>query len=149
MTTDARERLRRQLIADEGVVLHAYQDSLGFWTIGCGRMIDKRRRGGISYVEALYLLDNDISRCIRELTAAFEWFPGLDPVRQTILVAMLFNMGLGNKSRGLKSFRNTLAAIAGGRYQDAARGMRRSLWARQVGKRAERLATMMETGAWL
>ena len=36
------EQLRR----NEGEVLHAYQDHLGFWTIGVGRLIDKRKGGG-------------------------------------------------------------------------------------------------------
>ena len=35
---DTYEQLKR----DEGEILHAYQDHLGFWTIGIGILIDKR-----------------------------------------------------------------------------------------------------------
>jgi lysozyme len=47
---------------------------------------------------------------------------------------------------GLLQFTNTLAAVREGRYEDAASGMLTSLWARQVGPRATRLAEMMRTG---
>ena len=32
----------------EGVVKHAYQDSRGYWTIGVGRLIDEKLKGGLS-----------------------------------------------------------------------------------------------------
>ena len=144
MTDHTRERLRMMLLADEGLRLHAYQDSLGYWTIGVGRLIDRRAGGGISNTEALYLLENDINACVRDLVAAFPWFVDLDPVRQVVLVNMRFNLGLTK----LRGFKNTLAAIAEGRYATAAHGMRQSLWAKQVKGRATRLAHMMETGEW-
>lgn len=143
MTTDARARLRSQLMVDEGLRLKPYLDTVGKLTIGYGRNLDDR---GISVVEAQYLLDNDINRTIHDLVGAFPWFVELDPVRQATLVNMTFNMGLGSDTRGLRSFKNTLRAIEEGRYTDASDGMRRSKWARQVGLRAERLARMMESG---
>ncbi|HXG70394.1 MAG TPA: hypothetical protein VNJ04_07255, partial [Gemmatimonadaceae bacterium] len=82
MTDDARERLLQILVVDEGVVLHAYQDSLGYLTLGIGRLIDKRLGGGITHAEALFLLNNDVDRKVHELVARFPWFTGLDPVRQ-------------------------------------------------------------------
>ena len=41
-----------QLKRHEGLRLHAYADSLGYTTIGYGRMIDKRKGGGITEREA-------------------------------------------------------------------------------------------------
>ena len=41
---------------DEGRVRHAYQDHLGYWTIGVGRLIDQRKGGGLSEDEIDYLL---------------------------------------------------------------------------------------------
>jgi lysozyme len=58
------------------------------------------------------------------------------------LVNMAFNLGLEK----LQGFHNTLLAIKQGRYNDAAAGMRNSLWAKQVGYRATALADMMERG---
>lgn len=145
MTPDARSRLRTQLAIDEGLRLFPYEDTVGKTTIGYGRNLTDV---GISKLEAGYLLENDIDKAIRDLISAFTWFPGLDPVRQTVLVNMAFNLGLGNTKRGLRSFVNTLAAIGRGDYAAAAAGMRKSKWSRQVGARAERLARQMESGRY-
>lgn len=145
MTADARARLRTQLLRDEGLRLKPYVDTVGKVTVGVGRNLTDR---GITQTEALYLLENDISRCIRELVEAFPWFVGLDPVRQAALVNLNFNMGLGNTKRGLRSFVNTLNDIQHGRYAEAAKRIRASKYARQVGLRAQRIASQIETGAW-
>ena len=45
--------IREQLHRDEGFIDHAYQDQLGYWTIGIGTCIDRRVVGdGISLEEA-------------------------------------------------------------------------------------------------
>lgn len=137
-----RAALKKQLRKSEGFVPHAYQDSLGFWTIGIGRLIDKRKGGGITEEEADYLLENDIGKKERELDARLPWWRDLDEVRQRILVDMAFNLGVD----GLLAFKNTLAHVKAGRWAEAAAGMRKSLWARQVKSRADRLAKAMETG---
>lgn len=139
-----RERLRAQLIADEGCVLHAYQDSLGYWTIGIGHLIDKRKGGSIPAKIAYDLLDYDIDKHVTELAAALPWIDTLDPVRQAVLVNMAFNLG----TAGLLKFKSTLAAIQLGNWALASDCMAKSLWARQVGQRAVRLRRMIETGKW-
>jgi lysozyme len=141
MTPDARAHLRDQLIHDEGLRLKPYLDTVGKLTIGVGRNLEDV---GITKMEAMFLLENDIDRCIRELVATFPWVVQLDPVRQSVMVAMCFNLGL-NK---LRQFKQTLPAIQQGRWEDASDGMLSSLWARQVGKRAVRLAEMMRTGRY-
>lgn len=139
-----RERLRMQLIADEGCVLHAYQDSLGWWTIGVGHLIDKRKGGSIPAAIAYALLESDIDETVQKLAARLSWLNELDPVRQATLINMAFNLGVD----GLLEFKNTLAAVKRGDYVRAANGMRSSLWAKQVKGRAVRLSLMMETGRW-
>ena len=52
---------------------------------------------------------------------------------------MAYNLGINS----LLGFKNTLATIQAGRYNDAADGMLASKWATQVGDRATRLAKMM------
>lgn len=136
------ERLRREMLRDEGVVLHAYQDSLGYWTIGVGRLIDKRRGGGITKDEAIHLLDNDLTECIGDLRGSFPWFDKLNEARQCALVNMRFNLG----PQGFRGFRNTLAAVAAGDYARAARGIRNSKAAKQTGQRYQRIADAMESG---
>lgn len=144
-STAARERLIAELVVDEGVVLHAYQDHLGFWTIGAGRLIDKRRGGGITYAEALYLLKNDIDKHWIGFTDRHPWVLDLDEVRQVALCNLAFNLGID----GLTKFRNTLAAIERGDWEAAASGLRASLWFRQVQpSRSGRIIAMILTGEW-
>jgi len=71
----------------------------------------------------------------------FDW---LSPVRQAVLIDMCFNLGI----RGLLGFKNTLASVAVGKYEQASRQMLESKWATQVKTRAVRLAKMMATDEW-
>lgn len=137
-----REALREQLIEHEGLRLSAYQDSLGFWTIGVGRLIDARMGGGITRDEALLLLDHDIDACVADLTANFRWFEGLDAVRQHAVVDLRFNLG-PQKFRGFKKF---LAAMARADYEAAADCLVFSKWYTQVARRGPRIVGMVRTG---
>ncbi len=135
-----RSALIRQIRLHEGERLKPYRCSAGKLTIGVGRNLDDR---GITREESAMLLDNDIRLLEIELFRALPWAAALDDVRQRVLLDMAFNLGLP----GLLQFKRTLEAIRTGQYQQAATMMLDSLWARQVGQRAERLARMMATGA--
>ena len=148
LSPSARAKLTQRLMDSEGFVPHAYQDSLGLWTVGYGTLIDKRKGGGLTEDEGRYLLENRIRWALEAVRAEFSWFDGLNQPRQTVLVEMAFNMGMGDATHGLKSFKNTLAAMRLGDYKKAAAGMRASKWARQVGQRADDLAEIMEVGRW-
>jgi lysozyme len=137
-----RKAMIAELRRDEGVVEHAYQDHLGYWTIGVGRLIDKRKGGKLSPDEIDYLLANDIKRFEGELDDKLPWWRDLDEVRQRVILNMAFNLG----TDGLLSFRNTLAAVKAKDWERAAVGMAASKWASQVGNRAKRLVAMMRTG---
>jgi lysozyme len=134
--------LADQLIRHEGLRLSAYQDSLGYWTIGVGRLIDARKRGGITTAEARYLLGNDIVKVTSGLNDALPWWQTLSDVRQRVLADMAFNLGLA----GLLTFKRTLVLIHDADYEAASKAMLQSKWASQVGRRAIRLAEMMRTG---
>lgn len=131
--------LLSQLERHEGYRRGAYQDSLGYWTIGIGRLIDGRKGGGITKDEALVLLRNDVERTAADLDMRLPWWRTLSIVRQRVLLDMCFNLGI----HGLLGFKNTLQAIHEKRYTDAALGMLESKWADQVGVRSTRLAYMM------
>lgn len=137
-------KLRALLVLHEGVVPYAYQDSLGYWTIGVGHLIDKRVGGKLPDMIVEGLLDYDLACARVDLFSEFPWARQLDDVRQAALIDMTFNLGIGK----LKGFKNTLAAFKEGRWDDAAKGMMSSKWAGQVGKRADRLAEMTRSGAW-
>lgn len=131
--------------AEEGFVEHAYQDHLGFWTIGYGRMIDQRRGGRITPIEAEYLLKNDIARISGDLRLNFKWFDMLNEVRKAVLVSMVYQLG----PRGFANFKKTIQYLSEGRFAEAADEMLNSQWARQTPKRAQRASQMMRTGEWL
>lgn len=82
-----------ELERDEGRVLHAYQDSLGFLTIGIGRLIDKRKGGGITNEEADYLKLNDINKVKVGLERRLAWWRSLDAARQRVMMNLAFNLG--------------------------------------------------------
>lgn len=134
-----------QLRRDEGEVLSAYQDHLGYLTIGVGRLIDARRGGGISAEESAMLLGNDVARVAAELDQRLPWWRGLDDARQGVILNMAFQLGVG----GLLGFRMTLGLVQAGRYEDAAAQMLRSKWATQTPQRAQRVAEQMRTGRWV
>lgn len=136
--------LKSQLIEFEGVVPHAYQDHLGYWTIGVGRLIDKRKGGQLNADEIDLMLENDIKVKTAAVLAALPWVASLNEPRQAVVIGMAFQMGM----KGLLGFTNTLGAMRDERYADAAEGMRQSAWAQQTPDRVRRLAAQMETGEW-
>ena len=134
--------LKSQLLREEGAESCAYQDSLGYWTIGVGRLIDKKKGGRLTDEEIDYLLLNDIKECTADLDKNLPWWRSLTDARRRVLVNMRFNLGMA----GLLGFKNTLKFIETGDYAKAASNMLLSKWAKQVGQRANRLAAMMEKG---
>lgn len=139
------EKLTAQLRRDEGTKATAYQDHLGYWTIGVGRLIDSRKPGaGLRPDEIDYLLRNDINDRVQALTKALPWFDRLDEARRGVLINMAFQLG----TAGLLGFKSTLALIAAGKYAEAAEQMLKSKWATQTPARAKRLAEQMKTGEW-
>lgn len=137
-------RLIDQLRRDEGEVLHAYQDHLGFWTIGVGRLIDERRGGGITAEESAYLLNNDVQRIDQSLASLYPWYLGLDEPRRGALCNMAFQLGIG----GLAGFPRMLACLRDGRFAEAETHAMDSLWAKQTPARARRVARQLATNEW-
>ncbi len=130
--------LTKNLIADEGLRLKPYTDTVGKLTIGVGRNLNDE---GITAQEALYLLNNDIQRIEKEL-APLPNFSQLSETRQRVITEMAFNIGF----EGVMEFKGMWKAIQDEDWDSAANAMLDSLWAREVGQRAIRLATTMRTG---
>jgi lysozyme len=132
--------LAQELERDEGRRLYAYQDIFGWWTIGVGRLIDRRKGGGISNEEADYLKQNDIAKFKRLLDAKIPWWRELDPVRQRAVQNMAFQ--LGTRDMGGATF----ALIRDGKFAAAAKRLRGWKWAKQTPARADRVIAMIEFG---
>lgn len=137
-----RDILHKQLPIDEDVRESAYQDSLGYWTIGVGHLIDARLGGKIGRDVIYLLLENDIIEAEKTARAYLDNFDELSDERKAVVVNMAFNLGYAK----LGTFTNTLQAIRDGRWDAAANGMLSSKWAEQVGPRAVRLADKMRRG---
>lgn len=146
------QQLKSQLASEEGVRTKVYDDATGqpitpnttvqgHPTIGIGRALDVH---GLSDAEIDMLLQNDIDAICTALDSNIPWWRQLVDVRQAVLIDMAFNMGVG----GLMGWPNTLNDIRMGNYSAAADAMRTSLWAHQVGRRAQNLAAQMQSGQW-
>ncbi len=157
--TFGRDRIEQDLVRDEGLRLKVYRCTADKRTIGVGRNLDAIgiRDGetavlgitlasclanGITNWQALVLLSNDIDVVVAQLDRKLPWWRSLSPRRQRVMINMTFNLGID----GLLKFKNTLRFVRDGQYKVAANNMLLSLWARQVGKRAVRLADDMERG---
>lgn len=139
--------LEAELRRDEGVRYSPYTDTTGNQTIGVGRNMKANPIPAIwkfplTDAQVNQLLAEDIQTASASLDRFLPWWRSLDEVRQRVLANMVYNMGIGT----LLTFRNTLTDIKLGFYVAAASGMRASLWAKQVGQRAQRLATAMASG---
>ena len=134
-------RLEALLRLHEGERLKPYTDTTGHLTIGVGRHLTDM---GITAAESEMLLRTDVARTREAVCRAWPWVEQLDPVRQAVVLDMAFNLGV----KGLKQFKRTLALLQKGRWEAAADAMLDSLWAKQVGQRAVRLAQMVRTMNW-
>lgn len=134
-----------QLTEDEGEKSKVYKDSLGYLTIGKGRLVDPAKRGGgLSKDEIEYLFQNDLRRVTAEIISAFPWAATLSHQRMGVLLNMSFQMG----TAGLMKFGKFLAYVRDGEYKKASVEMLDSLWAKQTPERADRLSKQMETDKW-
>lgn len=137
-----RSRLKNLLRQHEGSVPHAYQDHLGYWTIGVGRLIDHRRGGGLSEAEIDYLLENDIDNVVSQLEHTVPYWDDLSEGVKVALASMAFQMGVA----GLFGFRRMLAHIEAKNWTEAAREALNSKWAHQTPSRASEIAEMIRNG---
>lgn len=135
----------------EGRRDRAYLDTEGHPTVGVGFNLDRpdaRRRIeelGLNYDDVRRgrvrltndqinrLRDADVDHAVRDARQLFPSFDRLTPARQRALTDMAFNLG---RTR-LAQFHRLRDAVANEDWERAAREMRNSRWARQVGQRAD------------
>ena len=139
-----REKLAAQLDRDEGYERSAYQDSQGFWTIGRGHLIDKRKNAGLSDAVIELQFEIDVNEKLTAVLEALPWASQLDEARLGALVNMAFQLGVS----GLLEFKKMLLHLRYGRYQEAFLEALDSDWHRQTPLRAERIAKQLLTGEW-
>ena len=138
------KNLIEMLKRHEGVRSTVYVCSAGYETIGVGRNISATGLG-LSDDEVDYLLQNDIERVIKELSAEYRWFNSLDDVRKDAMIDISFNLG----ATRLRGFKRALAAMEVADYKLAAKEFLDSKWSQEVKGRSHELASMIETGEYL
>ncbi len=142
---DYDSKLSDAIISHEGSERYAYQDSMGFTTVGIGRNIDKHGGNGLSMDEQLYLLNNDILRCRSELLRCDFYKNEINAVRQDALVELCFNMGLS----GLLKFVKMLSFFQEKNYKAATIELVDSKWAKQVSiDRVHDICFRIENGSY-
>jgi lysozyme len=134
----SRPKLYELLEKDDGFKQFACPNAAGHSIIGIGRNLSAR---GISYEEAMFMLQNDVKDCVRELLKLYPWVNGLSDVRKIVLISMAFTLGVAE----LAQFRAMWNALESDDYASAAKHILDSPWAKQSSNRAERLAHFMET----
>ncbi len=139
------------LIQDEGIRLLPYFDCCGKFfrkcfcakqgklTIGIGRNIEDI---GITELESIELVRNDVIDITRKVERSFSWFKDLNTPRKIVILSMVFNLGLD----GFKEFKKMIKCIESGDFASAANHALDSKWHIQVKDRAKRLALILEKG---
>lgn len=127
---------KKLLIYHEGLRLKPYRCEAGKLTIGVGRNIEDI---GITEREAMFLLTGDLLRVQDELKANFSFYIELSSIRQLVMVDMCFNLGISR----FRKFKKMISALKRKDFDEAAKEMLDSRWARQVKSRSARLANMM------
>jgi lysozyme len=138
-----RQKVYAQLVADEGVRLVVYRDTLGNLTVGVGHLIrpgDNLSLGDtISNERCEVFFNFDLNTAIYECRKLLDNFDELPETAQEVLVNMMFNMGPNR----LSEFHHFLCHVTMGQWVMASHDMEASLWFRQVGPRAKRLQSMI------
>ena len=142
-------RLEIRVADDEGFRAHAYQDTVGVWTIGYG---STRINGepvtettpAISEPDARRLLRADLYNALITCQAIYENYDQLSPARQEVLANMAYNLG----AAGLSRFKRMNEAVRRHDILAWCAEMRASKWWNQVGNRAPRLQAAVRAGQW-
>lgn len=145
---------------NEGVRNMVYKDSMGIPTIGVG--FNLHRSGaqerldevGVKLRDLLngaflqdtainWLLRKDLDDALEDVRSLIPDFDEMLLPAQLVIVDLRFNLGPA-RFRGFNSKRGTLEAFRARDYGRAAGLLKKSLWAAQVGKRAECSIRMLE-----
>ena len=133
------DELVNDLKSDEGWRPSAYQDHLGFWTLGWGFLVDERKGGEIPVHIAEQWLAYLVSNKWGLLTAKHLWILDQPEDVQRALGNMSYQMGVG----GVGKFKKMLSALQSGNRELAAKEALDSRWAIQTPERAKRVTDLM------
>ena len=138
---------------EEGFREKPYLCSEGYPTVGTGIRIGPKGADLKNYeftvpreVDAVWL-QSILNRTMRDMLSnerIAKAMNVLDEARTAVLVSMAYQMGVA----GLSQFKNTLYLVETKQFEEAAKAMLDSKWARQTPNRARRHAEQMRSGLW-
>ena len=138
---------------EEGFREKPYLCSEGYPTVGTGIRIGPKGAALSNYqftvpreVDAVWL-QYKLNECMRDMLSnerISKAINVLDEARTAVLVSMAYQMGVA----GLAQFKNTLYLVETKQFEEAAKAMLDSKWARQTPNRARRHAEQMRSGLW-
>lgn len=138
---------------EEGFREKPYLCSEGYPTVGTGIRIGPKGAALSNYqftvpreVDAVWL-QYKLNECMRDMLRnerISKAINVLDEARTAVLVSMAYQMGVA----GLAQFKNTLYLVETKQFEEAAKAMLDSKWARQTPNRAKRHAEQMRSGLW-
>ena len=138
----------------EGFRSKVYKCTAGHDTIGIGLNLDANPLklsaneikslydAGITHEKAVYYLKLVCNQIENRLTKELDWYDKLDSNTKYVLIDASYQMGVS----GLLAFKDTLKLIKEGKYNEAAKEMLRSRWAKQVPNRAKSVTDILKTG---
>lgn len=159
-------RLQASTAVHEGFEAVPYPDTQKLWTFGRGRCLETHP---LSAAEWKYLLDAQLIKVEIAQAGAdwlmkmelysveiwfaktFAWWPRLNDARQNALIEMGFQLGIGK----VPLFHNLLTAIAAEDWDTAEHEVLfsskgdKSPWDQETPVRAEAVARMLKTGAFV
>lgn len=114
----------------EGISLKPYYCTANKLSIGIGRNLDDR---GITKEECMFLFNTDLKLTLSDLYRVFEDFDTLPDTAQVVLIDMMFQLGLV----GFCGFKRMIKQIKARNWEEAAKELMDSKYAKQVPSRAE------------
>lgn len=158
------ERIYKELSQEEGMIMTKYKCSAGHFSTGVGHNLDAE---GIDDIigrkfddkpmltgdEIKLVFQHDLNKVIAQLDDVLPWWKDQPVFAQYVLISLCFNMGIGkkiasdpDKYNGLQSFQHALKSFSKQHWKNAAYGLRRSKWFKQVGVRGPKLVKIISTG---
>ena len=133
------DELIDDLKSDEGWSPFAYQDHLGYWTIGYGFLVDAEKGVGLPEHIAEGWLRFAAESRYDELIDRAPWIEAQPEDVQRALGNLCYQIGVG----GVLKFKKMLAALQAGDRQKAADEGLDSTWAKQTPARAKRVTDLI------
>ena len=145
------EKLKQQIIFEEGRRLKVYTCTEGHRTIGIGHNLDALPNQNackipdeITDEQCDAIFGTDVHNILNDLSVRFPTIEKLDDARRDALINMAFQLGINS----FMQFKGMLKAVKSQDWGVAHAHALDSLWAKQTPARAKRVAGQLKSGEY-